>query len=440
MFDVFISHSSRDRIVADALKHALEVKSIRTWKAPENILPGQIWEEAITEAISQCIVTLLVWSAESQSSVQVKRELTLAASLGKVIIPFRIEDIAPEGSFAYYLTNTHWLDAFSKDQEDAFSEAVDRVKRILPAVVLPSSGQHEADIRAGSGHEVMIEARSHHRRVLRNILPSLDLVSNQVACQALLREAFHEGCATLPNTLQSLGYLVVQKRSKKACQYTIHFCDTGIIITTSGDLPFILGIEGEQSICIEGSDIKAGSALLKTKGLRRRALEELCRALKCWTSWHVVSSFESMVFFDRYKGCFSSVLSDDFYPFCSGGIAETEITFSLEVGPPLVSFVLEQKTDSGGERFAGATFYRDNIILCADDMDGDKIEWEIISVDQAALGESDNQKRIMTAVSDMMSAADTGKVTFRILEEMILEWRHLSRKMPSNLTECHWSD
>jgi hypothetical protein len=118
MFDVFISHSSRDRIVADALKHALEVKSIRTWKAPENILPGQIWEEAITEAISQCIVTLLVWSAESQSSVQVKRELTLAASLGKVIIPFRIEDIAPEGSFAYYLTNTHWLDAFSKGQKD----------------------------------------------------------------------------------------------------------------------------------------------------------------------------------------------------------------------------------------------------------------------------------------------------------------------------------
>ena len=134
MFDVFISHSSKDKTVADALKDMLEASSVRTWKAPDNILPGQVWEEAITGAISVCKITLLIWSTDSQDSQQVKRELTLAASMNKVIIPFRIQDLKPEGTFAYYLSNTHWLDAFSQDAESGIREAVDRVNKILGAL------------------------------------------------------------------------------------------------------------------------------------------------------------------------------------------------------------------------------------------------------------------------------------------------------------------
>lgn len=133
MFDVFISHSSKDRVVADSLKLKLEASSVRTWKAPDNIQPGQVWEEAITGAISACKIILLIWSADSQDSQQVKRELALAASLNKVVIPFRIQDVRPEGTFAYYLTNTHWLDAFRKDEENALLEVTDRVCMILKA-------------------------------------------------------------------------------------------------------------------------------------------------------------------------------------------------------------------------------------------------------------------------------------------------------------------
>jgi len=138
VFDVFISHSSKDKVVADALKHRLEASSVRTWKAPENIQPGQVWEEAITEAISICRITLLIWSTDSQDSQQVKRELALAASMDKIVIPLRIQNLRPEGAFAYYLTNTHWLDAFLQDQENALLEVVDRVHMILKA---PSGGK-----------------------------------------------------------------------------------------------------------------------------------------------------------------------------------------------------------------------------------------------------------------------------------------------------------
>lgn len=104
---VFISYSTKDSEVASELKRNLELHSITCWKAPESILPGQTWEESIVDAISQTDLMVLIWSGASQCSEQVKRELTLACNQGKVIIPYRIEDISPAGTFAYYLSNTH---------------------------------------------------------------------------------------------------------------------------------------------------------------------------------------------------------------------------------------------------------------------------------------------------------------------------------------------
>ena len=111
MTTVFISHSATNGDVASDLKRRLEQNDIRCWKAPESILPGQTWEEAIVDAIASAQVMALIWSSASQNSEQVKRELTLACSQGKLIVPIRIEDIRPTGLFEYYLSNIHWLDA-----------------------------------------------------------------------------------------------------------------------------------------------------------------------------------------------------------------------------------------------------------------------------------------------------------------------------------------
>jgi hypothetical protein len=106
---VFISHASVDGQTATDIKSQLQKHGIGCWKAPEDIPAGVSWEEEIVEAITRCSVFILVWSKASQSSEQTKRELALACSLEKVIIPFRIEDGSLEGAFAYYLTNKQWL-------------------------------------------------------------------------------------------------------------------------------------------------------------------------------------------------------------------------------------------------------------------------------------------------------------------------------------------
>lgn len=76
--------------------------------APDDISLGQTWEDAVADAIANTSAFVILWSGRSQSSLQVKRELSLAASQEKLIIPLKLDEEAPKGAFAYYLTNTHW--------------------------------------------------------------------------------------------------------------------------------------------------------------------------------------------------------------------------------------------------------------------------------------------------------------------------------------------
>jgi hypothetical protein len=110
MHYIFISHSSINRDVAADLKVGFAAEDVKCWMAPDDIVGGQPWEDSIADGISNSAIFLLLWSAPSQESVQVKRELSLAASKKKLILPLKLDYVTPKGAFAYYLTNTHWQD------------------------------------------------------------------------------------------------------------------------------------------------------------------------------------------------------------------------------------------------------------------------------------------------------------------------------------------
>ena len=66
------------------------------------------------------------------ASRQVINELTLADRSGVLIIPFRLEDIEPEGAFKYYLYKTHWLNAFDNAWREKLGVLGERVLHNLP--------------------------------------------------------------------------------------------------------------------------------------------------------------------------------------------------------------------------------------------------------------------------------------------------------------------
>jgi hypothetical protein len=110
--DIFVSYSSEDKAVADAVVSALENSGLRCWVAPRDIKPSADWGDSITEAISACKMVLLIFSGHSNRSKHVRDEIYLAISEEKTILPFRIENLDPTGSMRLHLSSRHWLDAY----------------------------------------------------------------------------------------------------------------------------------------------------------------------------------------------------------------------------------------------------------------------------------------------------------------------------------------
>jgi alpha-tubulin suppressor-like RCC1 family protein len=129
--DVFISYSNKDKHVADGICVNLEAAGVRCWIAPRDIGAGEDWPTAITRAITQSRIMVLVFSASSNSSDDVSRELILAANSKLVIIPFKIEDVEPEPGKRYYLARTHWLDAINPPTKEQIRTLLNRVKALL---------------------------------------------------------------------------------------------------------------------------------------------------------------------------------------------------------------------------------------------------------------------------------------------------------------------
>ena len=109
MADVFISHSSKDKEIAEIICNSLEARGIKCWMAPRDIRGGDDWSAAITDAIGSTKVFIVVYSRNSAQSTQVPREIALADSAHSHIIPYKVDDTELSSSFKYYLTSNHWV-------------------------------------------------------------------------------------------------------------------------------------------------------------------------------------------------------------------------------------------------------------------------------------------------------------------------------------------
>jgi hypothetical protein len=130
-YDVFLSHSSKDRTIVEGYRSGLEAEGIRCWIAPRDIRPGEDFPTAIAKAISSSQIMLLVFSQNSNLSEEVSRELYLAASQKLIILPIRIEPIEPEPGKAYYLNRVEWLEATLPPTSEQIAEVVQKIRALL---------------------------------------------------------------------------------------------------------------------------------------------------------------------------------------------------------------------------------------------------------------------------------------------------------------------
>jgi len=133
--DVFVSYSSIDKTITDTIVASLERNQIRCWYAPRDIKPSEDWGKAISNAIERSKIFLIIFSGNSNRSQRVLDELNLAISQEITIMPFRIENLEPDGAMRLHLSSRHWLDAFDPSWESHIKKLINIVASHLETTI-----------------------------------------------------------------------------------------------------------------------------------------------------------------------------------------------------------------------------------------------------------------------------------------------------------------
>ncbi|OFZ25057.1 MAG: hypothetical protein A2381_13370 [Bdellovibrionales bacterium RIFOXYB1_FULL_37_110] len=109
--DIFISYSSQDLSMAKDICQKLEETGLTCWMAPRNIDTGISFAKAIIEGIKNGHCLLLIYTAHSNISEQVLREVDRAVHFEKKLLVFKLNDQKYSDSLEYYLCKADSIDA-----------------------------------------------------------------------------------------------------------------------------------------------------------------------------------------------------------------------------------------------------------------------------------------------------------------------------------------
>jgi hypothetical protein len=160
---IFVSYASKDREAALSLCHALENRGLRCWISFRDIGPGENFQVAIPRAIHDAKVMVLVFSAESNNSNEVKKELALAGQNRLIVIPVRVEDVTPGDAFAYELATRQWIDLF-EDWENSIQRLSKQLLQVAEVMPQPVTASMTLGTEPAQVHPTTPEtARPRHR-------------------------------------------------------------------------------------------------------------------------------------------------------------------------------------------------------------------------------------------------------------------------------------
>ena len=129
-YDVFISYSTVDKLIAEAVCGYLESHKIRCFVAYRDIPKGVDWALAIPPAIKESKMMLAVFSRSFNISTQTDNELHIAEKVKIPVLTFRLSDDDFEGVKEYFLTKSNWIDAFP-EPEKQFGELLKSIALLI---------------------------------------------------------------------------------------------------------------------------------------------------------------------------------------------------------------------------------------------------------------------------------------------------------------------
>ena len=118
--EIFISYRRADQAWAQLLHSQLRAEGVEAWYDAQ-VGAGQDWRIATAKALESSRIFVLLFSENAAQSSDIAKELAAATLEKKLIIPVRLQNIAPKGAFLYELASRNWVNAY-EDTETKLAE------------------------------------------------------------------------------------------------------------------------------------------------------------------------------------------------------------------------------------------------------------------------------------------------------------------------------
>src|SRR5580698_3745795 len=127
--EIFISYRRSDDAWARLLHDQLRAEGVEAWYDAQ-VGAGQDWRVATAKALEASQIFVLLFSAAAAQSSDIAKELAAATLEKKLIIPVRLENIAPKGAFLYELAARNWVNAY-ENTEARLTELAKRLAQMM---------------------------------------------------------------------------------------------------------------------------------------------------------------------------------------------------------------------------------------------------------------------------------------------------------------------
>ena len=132
---VYVSHAYEDKSIADAIYGKLESAHLKRWKAPRGTAALEDWREPGRKAIASSRVVVVVLSENANAAPHLEREIALAISLRRILVPFRLAETTPLPEIRFYLSKVPWLNASNPPAEEHLEALTDRITKLMSSSV-----------------------------------------------------------------------------------------------------------------------------------------------------------------------------------------------------------------------------------------------------------------------------------------------------------------
>jgi Tol biopolymer transport system component len=113
--EIFISYRRADQAWARLLHAQLQAEGVEAWYDAQ-VEAGEDWRVATAQALEDSRIFVLLFSSNAALSSDIAKELAAATLEKKLIIPVRLENIAPKGAFLYELASRNWINAYENTE------------------------------------------------------------------------------------------------------------------------------------------------------------------------------------------------------------------------------------------------------------------------------------------------------------------------------------